>query len=48
MTIKDDRIHYFIYAQDSTKVWMDCADTPWNRKFVAWVELHDTPFGARS
>lgn len=34
-------IHYSIYQQDGTMVEMTAPDTPDNRRFVSWVQIHD-------
>jgi hypothetical protein len=41
LNIVDGIIHYFIYAQDGTKIPMTCKDTNSNRNFVSWVQVHD-------
>lgn len=43
LRISDGKISYFIYQQDGTKQWMVCRDTPNNRLFVSWLQIHDSP-----
>ena len=37
------RIHYFLYQQNGSKQAMHCADTPSNRIFISWMQIHDAP-----
>jgi len=38
------RIYYFVYQQDNTRQEMSCRDTTSNRLFVAWLQIHDSPW----
>lgn len=41
LKIRDGAVHYRLYQQDGTMQPMSCADTPSNRLFVSWVQIHD-------
>jgi hypothetical protein len=43
LDIRDGTINYFIYQQNRTKQPMSCPDTPHNRQFVSYVQIHDQP-----
>lgn len=45
---RDGLIHYFLYQQDGSKQPMSCKDTPANRIYVAWMQIHDSPLTGRS
>lgn len=34
-------IDYRLYQQDGSMIEMRCEDTPSNRLFVAWMQMHD-------
>lgn len=41
LTIRDGWIFYKLYRQDGTMQPMEIIDTLHNRRFVAWVKIHD-------
>lgn len=41
LDIRDGWIAYRIYSQDGSMIDMSILDTPHNRRFVEWVQIHD-------
>jgi hypothetical protein len=41
LRIRNNIIYYKIRQQDDTFIEMTVADTPSNRMFVQWVQIHD-------
>lgn len=41
LNIRDGAIHYRLYQQDGSMVAMTTRDTPSNRLFVSWIQIHD-------
>lgn len=41
LRIVDGAIHYRIQQQDGSMQPMTCRDTPSNRLFVSWLQVHD-------
>jgi hypothetical protein len=41
--LDNGQIEYFLYRQDRSKQLMSCRDTPSNRIFVSWMQIHDSP-----
>jgi hypothetical protein len=41
LDICDGVIHYKIRQQNGSFIEMTIADNPHNRRFVAWVQIHD-------
>ena len=41
LKIRSGWIFYQVYAQDGSFIPMEICDTPYNRRFVAWVQIHD-------
>lgn len=41
LRISDGVISYRLYGQDGKFIPMTINDTPYNRRFVSWVQIHD-------
>ncbi len=41
LNIRDGVIFYKLRQQDDSFIEMTIKDTPHNRRFVAWVQIHD-------
>jgi len=46
LKIVEGVIHYRLYQQDGSMQDMTCRDTPDNRMFVSWVQMHDRYTGS--
>lgn len=42
LDIRDGTIHFRVYQQNGYLQPMECADTPHNRRFVSWLQVHDS------
>jgi hypothetical protein len=45
LDIRNGVIHYRLHAQDGSMIPMTVRDTFCMRRFVAWVQIHDTYVG---
>lgn len=43
LRIRGDRLYFFTYSQDGTKVPWCVANTNPNRQWVNWLQVHDAP-----